>query len=257
MAATTIELQDVTRVLSQLVMPSPRRNNSNHQQTGHGCMKHLAPIEMSAQSIHLHQPYHSLQIGPSHSSSIQTASQVSQANIQVPPSISIPIAPDVYKSKAPFIHGWFIPLGYTFCGLCMGLCNLIVPHQVPNCAHLLCPLWTLSLGMHAATETDPLWFWCGVMCVFLLPFVILIRDFLFVAFYLIVFTGFTSGRFWQAFQGPPFILLSVCWAGLLLFCGLSLGSDHPCAQISIAGFFALTAGIISSSRLVKQTLRFG
>ena len=246
MSAHPIEIQDVTRVLSQLVMPSPRRPNA-----AGATLKHLAPIEMAAQSIHMHQPYHSLQAPGPPSGKDKSSVAVSIAPVLDP-------APSSGQSKPAFlVHGWGIPLGYTLCGLCMGLCNLVAPGFTPECAHLLCPLWTLALGLHAAAEHDPVWAWCGLLCVLLLPFVILVRDFLFAAFYLLVFTGFTSGRFWQFFQGPTFILLSICWVGLCVCCGLSLGAEHPCAQISVAGFFSLTAGIISSSRLSKLTFRIG
>lgn len=216
-------------------------------------MKNLAPIEMAAHSIHLHQPYHGhLVLNSSSAPKCQAA------------AIAIPIAPDPLlqssvgtckSSPSLVIQGWLIPLGYACCGLCMGLCNLIVPGSVGSCAHLLCPIWTLTLGMHAATETDPVWAWCGVMCLLLLPCVILVHDLLFVAFYLLVFTVFSVGRFWQTFQGPVFILLAMCWTGLLVCCGLSLASDHPYSQISVAGFFSLSASVISSARLGKAVLR--
>jgi hypothetical protein len=252
--AIPIELQDVNRVLSQLVMPSPRRP---------GCpssvLRHLAPIEMAAQSIHLHQPYHPL---------------VASMGLPVPgpPSkghsggVSIPVAPDPFPPPSHTkciggsllgVQGWGIPLGYACCGLCMGLCNLIIPAHITQCAHLLCPIWTLTLGMHAAMETDPLWVWTGLMCLLLLPFVILVKDLLFVGFYLLVFTFFTSGRFWLNFQGPCFILICICWTGLVVCCILSIGSDHPRSQISVAGFFALSASIIASSRLGRLCLRVG
>jgi hypothetical protein len=263
MAALPIEIQDVSRVLSQLVMPSPRRPTigcpaSTHQQHP-STLKHLAPIEMATQSIHLHQPYHQLQVlGP------QSGATNGYSKGQHHGSVSIAVAgpgtvPDsgaslVVPGKPPSlanVGGWLIPCGYTVCGLGMGLCNLIAPSHTPECAQILGPIWTLSLGLHVASELDPVWFWWGILCILLLPFVILVRDFLFAAFYLLAFAGFSSGRFWQFFQGPSFILLCICWAGLLASLGLSLASDHPSAQISAAGFFSLTAGIISSTRISR------
>ncbi len=253
-----LELQDVTRVLSQLVMPSPRRPGGAAPASS--SLKHLAPIEMAAHSIHLHQPYHSLAPLPP---APPPPSQHHPPSA-TPASVAIPlqsIAGEWFahssSHKPQPLQAWGVPVGYTVCGLCMGLCNLIEPRYTPSCAHLLCPVWSLSLGLHAATETDPLWAWWGGMCVLLLPFVILVQDYLFAAFYLLAFAGFTSGRFWQTFQGPSFILLSICWGGLVLSCVLSAWSEHPCVQISIAGFFALIAGIISSSRLSKLAVRIG
>jgi hypothetical protein len=285
--AIPIELQDVTRVLSQLVMPSPRRAPNASPGPNHS-MKHLAPIEMAAHSIHMHQPYHNLVPPPStgpavgmhvfnhnnNSSSSVSISVSSAGSDNIFPSLQQqsasqgpPASFGLYSSSCATsrstisfsgqIQGWLIPVGYMICGLGMGLCNLIAPVHIPACAHLLCPLWTLSLGLHAATETDPMWSWTAFMCIFLLPFVILVRDFLFVAFYLLVFTAFTSGRFWQTFQGPMFILLCLCCGGLVVCCILSLTSDHPAYQISVAGFFSLTASIISSSRLGKIAFRIG
>lgn len=252
--AAPIELQDVTRVLSQLVMPSPRR----HPQGGSAAMKNLAPIEMAAHSIHLHQPYHGnlvLHSAPSSSSVSLPKSQGAAIAIPIAPEPALPQSSASAKCPPLMLQGWLIPVGYAGCGLCMGLCNLIMPASIGACAHLLCPVWTLTLGMHAATEPDPAWAWCGVMCILLLPWVILVRELLFVGFYLLVFTTFSVGRFWQTFQGPLFILLAMCWAGLFVCCGLSLASDRPYNQISVAGFFSLSASVISSSRLNKLVLR--
>ena len=315
--AIPIELQDVTRVLSQLVMPSPRRQQqpTSAPYGNHNNMKHLAPIEMAAHSIHMHQPYHTV-VGPSSAAACAPAagqlqmfnsghfSNISSNNNNKssppPSSVSIPVSSGcsdhllVFSSQASllqqqsvssasfpsalyshacntttssgrnpvnissYIQGWLIPVGYMTCGLGMGLCNLITPGNIPACANLLCPIWTLSLALHAATETDPLWIWSALLSILLLPFVILVRDFLFVAFYLLVFTGFTSGRFWQTFQGPMFILLCICCGGLVVCCILSLTSDHPAYQITVAGFFSITASIItSSSKLGKLSFRIG
>ena len=274
-ASGALELQDVTRVLSQLVMPSPRKPGgaTGASHPGQHSLKHLAPIEMAAHSIHLHQPYHnSLGLPPppsqphgSHHPPVSTSSNSHHQPHATPASVAIPLqavsgdwfAHSSSSQKALGIQGWAVPVGYTVCGLCMGLCNLIEPRYTPSCAHLLCPIWSISVGLHAATETDALWAWWGGLCVLLLPFVIAVQDYLFAAFYLLVFAGFSSGRFWQTFQGPSYILLSICWGGLLLSCGLSGWSEHPCVQISIAGFFAIVAGIISSTRLSKLTLRIG
>lgn len=155
-----------------------------------------------------------------------------------------------------FVQGWMIPAGYTVCGLSMALCNLISPGHIRDCAHLLCPLWTLSLGMHTATQWDSGWGWLGALTIFFLPFVILVRDSLFVAFYLLVFASFSLSKFWLYTQGVQFILACVCSFGVVAGCALSLVAGHqPQAQLSVAAFFAISGGVIGGSRLGKMILR--
>ena len=218
-----LEVFDMSRMQS-LVMPAPR--------PPHRPIANLKPIEMTAKSIHF-QPL-----------------SVSLSVLPPPPEPPQPAPPLV-------LQGWAVPVGYAVCGLGMGLCNLISPGHVRDCAHLLCPTWTLALGMHAATQPDGAWGWWGVLTLLLLPFVILVRDPLFVAFYLVDFTGFALARFWVHTQGTQFLLACVCCAGVVAGCAAGLMVDQPQAQLSVAAFFAISAGVISSARFGKSVVRVG
>lgn len=149
------------------------------------------------------------------------------------------------------VPGWATPAGYAVCGLGLGLCNLLAPGYIQTCANLLCPLWTISLGLHIAgtpsIQSDSCWAWTGVLTLFLLPFVISIASPLFVGFYLLVFAGFSSGLFWQRLQGAAFILAWLCWAGLLVACGLNFGGALPAQMnLCVAAFFSISLGVINS-----------
>ena len=208
----------------------------------------LRPIEMAAKSIHFQSSCGS--------SSAALALSIQQASL--PPAPVEP--PTTTSSSAPLVlQGWAVPVGYAVCGLGMGLCNLIAPAHVRDCAHLLTPVWTLALGMHAATQagSDGAWLWWGVLTMILLPFVILVRDPLFVAFYLVDFTGFALGRFWAHTQGAQFLLACACCVGVVAGCGAGLAVDQPQAQLSVAAFFAISAGVIGSARPGKAVIRVG
>lgn len=150
------------------------------------------------------------------------------------------------------VPGWAPPAGYALCGLGLGLCNLLVPGYIQTCAHLLCPVWTLALALHivshpAHTKHDSVWVWSGVLTLLLLPFVVLVGASLFVGFYLLVFAAFSSGFFWRRLQGTAFILAWVCWAGLLVSCGLSAGVGlPPQMHLCVAAFFSISLGVINS-----------
>ena len=155
------------------------------------------------------------------------------------------------SSESVMVPGWATPGGYAICGLGLGLCNLLAPGYIQTCAHLLCPVWTLSLALHIvgnpAHSHDSAWVWSGVLTLLLLPFVILVGSPLFVGFYLLVFAAFSSGLFWRRLHGAAFILAWVCWGGLLLSCGLSVGVGLPPAMhLCIAAFFSISLGVIGS-----------
>jgi chemotaxis protein methyltransferase CheR len=134
--------------------------------------------------------------------------------------------------------------------------NLAVDTNFGEMNLILCPIWTLTLAAHALATSDPAWLWLGALTGLLLPFVLLLRDVLFVCFYLLVFAAFATGRFWQTLQGPPLVLACVSWAGLLSGCTLAVLAEHPRAQVSVATFFGLSAAMVSSAaRFGKVVLR--
>ena len=227
-ALTMIDIQDAR----MLVVPSPRRIPTAKEMAAF--VSRLAPIEMAAPS--LSQP----------SQSLLPVSRPEAKQVQAP----APSQPGVC------IQGWTIPLAYVACGVTLCLCNILVPDGIVGCVHVLCPVWTLTLAAHALATSDPAWLWMGALTGLLLPFVLLLRDVLFVCFYLLVFAAFATGRFWQTLQGPPLVLACVSWAGLLSGCTLAVLAEHPRAQVSVATFFGLSAAMVSSAaRFGKVVLR--
>lgn len=229
MVSLAIEVQDLSKVHTMMVVPSPRRVPTAKEMAAF--VSRLAPIEMATPSISM---------------------------VSHPPLPLKTIKEEPSPPKHLSFQGWLIPLAYTGCALVLCLCNILAPDAIVMCAHVLCPVWTLALAAQAVASFDPVWAWLGVLTGILLPFVLLVREPLFVCFYLIVFASFASGRFWHTLQGPAFILCCVCWFGLATGCILAVLADHPRAQISVASFFALSAaGISSVARLGKTVVRFG
>ena len=225
MAASAIEVHDLARLHPLLVVPSASRRPPVTPAELAVFHARLAPIEMAAPSLHL------LHGEPSSSAR---------------PPLAAKADPDPPLAAPPLLAAYAVPGLYAACGLLLGLCNLLVPDGVGACVLVLCPAWTLALALHALADPDPAWRWLGLLSAQLLPFVVLLRDPLFVGFYLAVFAAFASGRFWAALHGPPFVLVCACWFGLLSACALSVLAPHPRAQLSVAVFFALAAAIVSS-----------
>jgi hypothetical protein len=221
-----------------LVVPSPRRVPSAKEMAAF--VSRLAPIEMAAASIHMQAP------------------MLARGKTSPAPSAT-PVPADPFpSSKQQTVQGWKIPLVYTVCGLVMCLCNLLVPDGIIACAHLLCPLWTVALAVHAVAYGDLAWMWLGILTGLLLPFTLLQRDPFCVDFYLVVFAVFGTGRFWENLHGFPFFIVCVCCFGLGTSCVLSVFTDHPRAQITVAAFFALSAAVASSAcRFGKLVLHIG
>ena len=245
MAALAIEVQDMARVHSLLVVPSPRRIPTSKEMAAF--VSRLAPIEMAAPSLTACMSSSSKQhaILPAHQHHHHQADP--QAGSQT--SCSGP---------AVTVQGWAIPLAYAGCGMLLCLCNILVPDGIVACAHVLAPAWTLTLALHALASNDPVWLWLGALVALLLPFVLLLRDPLFACFYLLAFAGFGSGRFWHTLQGPAFILACVSWFGLATGCVMTVLADQPRAQLSVAAFFALASAIVTSAaRFGKLVLRLG
>jgi len=222
-ASTPLEVLDMSRMQS-LVMP----------RAPHRPVASLKPIEMATKSIHFQ--------GPRQESVVLSI---------------LPACPPVLEPVSLVLQGWVTPVGYAVCGLGMGLCNLISPAHIRDCAHVLTPVWTLALGLHALTQGGDVCAWWGAMTVLLLPFVILVRDPLFVAFYLAAFTGFALARFWVNMQGAQFLLACACCVGVVGGCSWSLAVDQPQAQLSVAAFFSISAGVVGSVRAGKTVLRVG
>lgn len=290
MAATpqpALELADVLRVQSLFIVPSSssRQAASQPSASSSTLMHRLAPIEMAAQSIHLAPPVQSR--GSSSSSSLlnlppppsqnrlsaaadleRQQKQPGDTVCQCPPRFCVS---DPASATGPIIlpptkqltlrPACLVPVGYACCGLALCLCHVLAPGYVQQCGILLAPPWTLILALHAVAQNDTAWFWLGLLTTLLLPSAIILahHDLLFAGFYLVVFAGFASGRFWQTLQGPTFLLVSLCWFGLAssLALGIAMQDHHPGSQFAAAAFFALAAGSLSASRLRKISLTVG
>ena len=249
MGEPLIEVKDPSR-LRCLVMPSPRAPPPFLAPAAASAS--LAPIEMAARSIQFPSK------GVAHPPSVFPL---------VPPAASKALPPSPLDLKtgggravkedltAP---GWCVQAGYAVCGLSLGLCNLVAPAYLQGCAHLLCPVWTLAVALHVAAvlaeagrDEDcgggaACWACFGGLTLCLLPFVILVGSPLFVAFYLFVFAGFASGAFWRRLQGAHFILVWLCWGGLVLACGLGVGIVPIQMHLGVAAFFAIALGILNA-----------
>ena len=116
------------------------------------------------------------------------------------------------------------------------------------------PIWSCTILLHAATQTG-IYMWWGLVSMFLGPFIVLVGDWMFVAFYILVFTGFGSCLFWKHTHGVGFILICVCLLGVMLGCSLSLTSGDRRAQLSVAGFCSVASAVLNSVRLSKMTFK--
>lgn len=220
-------------VQSLLVMPSQHRRPPTPKEFA-AFASRLAPIEMNTPSIS--------------SSSGKNGAVVSATKDEPRPAPPKPLS----------LPGFAIPGGYAACGVLLCLCDILVPHALVACGHVLCPVWTLTLAAHAVAHGEPAWLWFGALTALLLPFVVLLRDALFVGFYLVVVSAFGSGRFWLALQGPPFFVVCACWFGLGAACVLAALSDHPRAQLGVGAFFSLACAVVSSAcRFGGLVLRVG
>ena len=202
-----------------LVVPSPRRPVSAVELALFNAR--LAPIEMASPSLHM---------------------AMSQK-----PSKPAPPVPEPVQAPGKQLPAYAVSVVYAVCGLVMGLCNLLVPQGVVTCAHLLSPVWTLALALHALAEPDQVWAWLGGLTILLLPITLLLRDPLFAGLYLVALTAFGSGRFWQALRGPTFVLICVCCFGVIMACTLAVFAEHPRAQLGVASLFAVMAIVVSSA----------
>ncbi len=52
--------------------------------------------------------------------------------------------------------------------------------------------------------------------------------------------------FWKHLQGSHFLVVWICWAGLLLACALSVGVQQPHMHLSVASFFSISLGVLNS-----------
>jgi hypothetical protein len=266
MCEPLIEVKDPSR-LRCLVMPSPRAapplaHVSSHP-GGSGALlsgPSLAPIEMAARSIQFPSRAPLL---PTSSKAAAAAMSLSQAPQQLLPGALLHGS----SKKELVAPGWTVQAAYALCGLSLGLCNLVAPGYLQGCAHLLCPVWTLAVALHVAAvlseagrEDDcgggrECWTCFGALTLCLLPFVILVGSPLFVVFYLFVFAAFASGAFWRRLQGAHFILVWLCWGGLLLACGLGVGIVPVQMHLSVAAFFAIALGVLNAGGQDRFVLR--
>jgi hypothetical protein len=222
MAATVLEMKDISRLL---VVPSRKKPVSQTEMAAFNAR--LAPIEMSAPTVHL-------------AGCLQKTPAAKQ-------ELAEPLISASTHREGVHIPCWVLPGAYAACGLILLMCTLLVPDLIVPCVHVLSPVWSVALLLHALADGEPAWAWLGCLTGALLPFVLLVREPLFVCFYLAVFAAFASGRFWRTLHGPAFVLVCVCLFGLATACVLSVLADHPRAQLSVAALFALGAGIVSSA----------
>ncbi len=261
MSEPLIEVKDPTR-LRCLVMPSPRAPPP----PGIAAIgASLAPIEMATRSIQFPSLPKAAPVPPPQSSSggLKSAAAAAPHHQQL-----LPLPCGGGKTKELVAPGWTVQAAYALCGLCLGLCNLVAPGYLQGSAHLLCPVWTLAVALHVASvvaadggrEDDcggggECWACFGALTLCLLPFVILVGSPLFVVFYLFVFAAFASGAFWRRLQGAHFILVWLCWGGLLLACGLGVGIVPVQMHLSVAAFFAIALGILNAGGQDRFVLR--
>ena len=272
------------KVQSLFVVPSSRNSTlfvPNSQQQNQAGMQRLAPIEMAAQSIHMASSTSSF-IANNHNSNSNGSPLVAsrRASSAVrdmeaghgqncqgdagtssccqdfcvsPASTASTLASKPWSIPVRAV----VPLTYSCCGAGLCLCHLMAPGYIHACTLLLSPFWTLALALHAVAMRDLVWLWLGLLAVLLLPFTLLVADMIFVAFYLAVFAVFASGRFWQNLKGLPFLMVSLCWFGLASSLALSaVLQEQPVAQLAVATFFALAAGVVSASQLSRIVVSF-
>lgn len=232
MAATVLEVKDISSRL--LVVPSRKKPVTSSEMAAFNAR--LAPIEMNAPSVHL-------------------VAGLQKQPLAIPgppvPGKGEPIEP-APKPLSIDVPRFALPLGYGMCGLILALCTLLSPDSVVACTQVLCPLWTLVLALHALADGEIIHIWLGCLTAALLPVILLVRDPLFVCFYLLVFGGFASGRFWRSLHGFAFVGLCISLFGLVTACVLSVLADHPRAQLSVAAVFALGVAVVSSATRFKS-----
>jgi len=216
-----LDTQDMARLL---VVPNLRKPPTPQELSAFHAR--LAPIEMSAPSLHLQQ-------------------HPSAKTVVLPRQKPEPAQPERQGREIHLSYG--LPSLYAGCGLSLALCALLVPGLAPACTHVLCPWLTVAICLHALADGSPPWMGLGFLCAVGLPLVALFQHPLLVGLYLLVFAVFVSGRFWRALQGALFVLNSACLLGLLVALSLALFVDHPWAHLSVAGLFALGAAIVSSA----------
>ena len=163
---------------------------------------------------------------------------------------------DPQPQGAVVAHGWIVPCGYALCGTCMALCNLFVPGACLECAQLVCPLWSCTTLLHAATQAG-VWQWWGFMVVALLPFALLLGDPSFLALYAILFTLFAAGNSWTILHGPQLIVLCACACGAVVSACLSVLADRPRMHLSISGYCGTACAILCTHRLARVAFRAG
>jgi hypothetical protein len=222
MSTLPISVQDLSKI-KNMAMPCVRAARPP-------CASNLAPLELSQASVSFGGP------------------KKAQAPA-VGPSLCEP-------PPAAVAHGWLVPAGYVVCGLSMSLCNLFAPWACREFAHVLCPIWTCTLLLHAAAQ-EPVWRWCGLLVILFLPFVLLLGDVRFVALYLVAFAAFAVSDCWSVIHGPAFILACACACAAVASACLSTVSDHPRVQLSIGAFCATTSAIVCTVRLARVPYRAG
>jgi len=152
----------------------------------------------------------------------------------------------------PILYGWYIPLGYIISSLLISLCNIIAPLWIRNCAFFVCPIWSISLGMHSLLQQGA-FMWYGVFLMTTYPIVVLLQEPLALDLYIFFFAVFSTWKFWIHHQGPCFILICVCCGGIITGCGWAFFSVDPRPQLTVAGF----CSVIASSLCIRKTNKLG
>jgi len=163
-------------------------------------------------------------------------------SLSVPPSILLK------TDNSPFVYGWHIPLGYIISSLLISLCNIIAPTWIYNCAFLVCPIWSISLGLHALLQQG-VFVWYSIVLLLLYPFIVFRQEVFLLNIYIILFSIFSTWKFWNHRQGPYFILICVCWVGIMTGCIWTIFSVDPKPQLTVAGF----CSVISATLCIRKT----
>ena len=223
-----------TSKISCLVVPGQSRSTSNN------ASRLALNLELGIPSISFSNP-----------SSIKHVTPPSQ----VVESSQIQASSMVNKSDAwPYLYGWHVPLGYIISSLLISLCNIIAPLWIYHCAFLVCPVWSISLGLHALLYQG-MFMWYSALLLILYPLVVFFREPFLLIIYILLFSIFSTWKFWNHRQGPCFILVCVCWGGIIAGCIWAVFSVDPKPQLTVSGFCAIIAVSLCIRKTNKLIIR--
>ena len=159
------------------------------------------------------------------------------------PTMDVPVANDPVPPRELILHrcsGVWVPILYANSILVYALINTIAPGDTMTI--WLVPFMGSGLLMHSLAQSG--WrFPLGLGLLLVLPLMTLTTDVWFRMAYIFVFAVFCSGAFWADFRGVTLVLVSMCWAGMVLAWGGSVvlarhREAHTC-QLFTALFLAV------------------